>query len=120
MAEAAERFAIGGRHTVRGFDGGYSLSAESGWSWRNELSTPLGDTGVSVFAGLDHGQVRGPSADLLVGTRLTGAVVGLRRCPCAPGALQFELFAGWPLRRPRPGARRFRRCRQRACRQCRH
>ena len=34
-----ERFAIGGRHTVRGFDGESSLSAESGWSWRNGVST---------------------------------------------------------------------------------
>ncbi|MFW2357714.1 ShlB/FhaC/HecB family hemolysin secretion/activation protein [Hydrogenophaga sp.] len=92
-----ERFAIGGRHTVRGFDGESSLSADSGWFWRNELATPLGESGASVFAGLDHGQVRGPSAQRLVGTRLTGAVVGLRG---SAGGVQGELFAGWPLRRP--------------------
>ena len=92
-----ERFAIGGRHTVRGFDGESVLSADSGWFWRNEVSTLLGDSGTSAFAGLDHGQVRGPSAQRLVGTRLTGAVVGLR---ASAGALQGELFAGWPLHKP--------------------
>ncbi|MDZ4284056.1 MAG: ShlB/FhaC/HecB family hemolysin secretion/activation protein [Hydrogenophaga sp.] len=92
-----ERFAIGGRHTVRGFDGESSLSADSGWFWRNELATPLGDSGMSAFAGLDHGQVRGPSAQRLVGTRLIGAVIGLRG---SAGGVQGELFAGWPLHKP--------------------
>lgn len=92
-----ERFAIGGRHTVRGFDGESSLSADSGWLWRNEIATPLGDSGASAFAGLDHGQVRGPSAQRLAGTRLTGAVIGLRG---SAGGVQGELFAGWPLHKP--------------------
>lgn len=95
-----ERFAIGGRYTVRGFDGESSLSAESGWSWRNELSTALGESGTSAFAGLDHGQVRGPSAPLLLGTRLTGAAVGLRGSVGSTPYLQFEVFAGWPLHKP--------------------
>lgn len=95
-----ERFAIGGRYTVRGFDGESSLSAESGWSWRNELSTALGESGVSAFAGLDHGQVRGPSAPLLLGTRLTGAAVGLRGSVGSTPSVQFEVFAGWPLHKP--------------------
>lgn len=92
-----DRFAIGGRHTVRGFDGESSLSAESGWTWRNELSTPLGQSGQAFFIALDHGQVRGPSARWLAGTRLSGAALGLRG---AVGALQYEVFSGWPLHRP--------------------
>ena len=92
-----ERFAIGSRYTVRGFDGESSLSAERGWSLRNELSMPLGGSGQSVFVGLDHGEVGGPSADFLIGKRLTGAVLGLRG---GMGALQYEVFAGWPLRKP--------------------
>ena len=31
-----DKIAIGGRYTVRGFDGESSLSAERGWYWRNE------------------------------------------------------------------------------------
>ncbi|MGE0349255.1 ShlB/FhaC/HecB family hemolysin secretion/activation protein [Hydrogenophaga sp.] len=92
-----ERFAIGGRYTVRGFDGESSLSAERGWIWRNELATPLGASGQSFFAALDHGQVSGPSSQRLVGKRLTGLALGLRG---GAGALRYELFAGWPLRHP--------------------
>ena len=32
-----DKFSIGGRYTVRGFDGELSLSGEKGWLWRNEL-----------------------------------------------------------------------------------
>lgn len=92
-----ERFAIGGRHTVRGFDGESSLSADRGWLLRQEVAVPLADSGQAFFIGLDHGQVDGPSADRLVGTRLTGAVLGMRG---NVSALQYEWFAGWPLHRP--------------------
>ena len=33
-----DKIAIGGRYTVRGFDGESSLSAERGWYWRNEAA----------------------------------------------------------------------------------
>ncbi len=62
-----DRFAIGGRHTVRGFDGTSVLSAESGMFLRNELSTQLGASPYSVYLGLDLGSVSGPSAEQLVG-----------------------------------------------------
>ncbi len=32
-----DKLSIGGRYTVRGFDGELSLSGEKGWLWRNEL-----------------------------------------------------------------------------------
>src|SRR5690606_26175300 len=35
-----DRFAIGGRYSVRGFDGESSLIGERGWWWRNELAAP--------------------------------------------------------------------------------
>lgn len=92
-----DRFAIGGRHTVRGFDGEASLSAESGWLVRNEASTALGASGPSLYFGLDHGEVSGPSSDLLVGTRLTGAVIGLRG---SLHKLHYDLFWGTPLDKP--------------------
>jgi len=92
-----DRFAIGGRYTVRGFDGASSLAAERGWLLRNELSTPVGAPGMEFFAGLDHGAVGGPSSAKLPGKSLTGAVLGLRGQILQ---VQYELFAGAPLRKP--------------------
>ena len=92
-----DRFAIGGRYTVRGFDGESSLSAERGWFVRNELGMAIGATGQEFYLGLDHGEVAGPSSELLVGQRLTGAVVGLRG---QFKNLQYDLFVGTAVRKP--------------------
>lgn len=92
-----DRFAIGGRFSVRGFDGESALSAERGWSLRNELGLTLGGTGAELYAALDHGEVAGPSSTLLAGKSLTGAALGLR------GSLkniQYDIFAGLPVRKP--------------------
>lgn len=92
-----DRFSIGGRHSVRGFDAQRSLTAERGWLVRNELAFGLGASAHEAYLGLDHGKVGGPSSDSLVGTRLTGAVLGLR------GAWQgwrYDVFAGGPVQKP--------------------
>jgi len=92
-----DRMAVGGRYTVRGYDGESVLSAERGWFWRNDLSFAFGDSGQEIYAGLDTGQVGGPSSELLVATRLTGAVLGLR------GAIQklnYDFFIGTPVNKP--------------------
>ncbi len=94
-----DRFSIGGRHTVRGFDGEQTLVADRGWLWRNELALMLGRSAHEAYIGLDHGRVGGPSAAWLAGTRLTGAVLGVRG---SLGAVRYDLFAGRPLSRP-PG-----------------
>jgi hemolysin activation/secretion protein len=98
-----DRFAIGGRHSVRGFDGERSLIGERGWWWRNELMAPLGRSGQQLYAGLDQGRVGGPSAQWLAGRRLAGAVLGLRGSwsgSHGSGALSYEVFIGTPLHRP--------------------
>jgi hemolysin activation/secretion protein len=92
-----DRFAIGGRYTVRGFDGESVLSAERGWVWRNDLSFALADGGQEIYAGLDTGQVGGPTTELLVGSRLTGAVVGLRG---AIHKLNYDIFIATPVHKP--------------------
>jgi hemolysin activation/secretion protein len=92
-----DRFAIGGRYTVRGFDGEASLSAERGLLLRNELAVLWGDSGQEIYAGLDYGRVSGPSAPLLIGTSLSGAVIGLRG---AIKGLQYDIFLGRPLHKP--------------------
>jgi hemolysin activation/secretion protein len=91
------RFSIGGRYTVRGFDGESILMAERGWLIRNDLGWLIADSGQELYLGLDHGEVGGKSADLLIGKRLTGAVVGLRG---GYGKLFWDLFTGWPLQKP--------------------
>lgn len=92
-----DRFAIGGRYTVRGFDGESSLIAERGWYSRNDLSLLLGDSGQEIYIGLDHGEVAGPSSELLVGTVLTGSVFGLRG---ATKGMQYDIFVGKPIFKP--------------------
>ncbi len=92
-----DRFSIGGRYTVRGFDGESVLMAERGWLIRNDLGINLGDSGQSLYLGLDHGQVGGQSADLLIGRRLTGAVIGLRG---GYKGFSYDLFTGRPLKKP--------------------
>ena len=92
-----DRFSIGGRYTVRGFDGESSLSAERGWLLRNDLGVALGTSGQELYAGLDHGEVGGPTAEFLSGQRLTGAVLGLRG---SVKGLGYDVFVGRPLKRP--------------------
>ncbi|KAB8053543.1 ShlB/FhaC/HecB family hemolysin secretion/activation protein, partial [Janthinobacterium sp. FT14W] len=92
-----DRFAIGGRYTVRGYDGESSLSAERGWLLRNELGVPLGSSGQEAYAGVDHGEVAGPSAAWLIARNLTGAFVGLRGQWLG---VQYDAFVGWPVRKP--------------------
>lgn len=92
-----DRFAIGGRYTVRGFDGDNVLSGDNGWLLRNDLGLALGASGQEIYLGLDHGEVGGPSSQLLAGTRLTGAVLGLRG---GYKGFAYDLFGGWPLRKP--------------------
>ncbi|WP_081712686.1 ShlB/FhaC/HecB family hemolysin secretion/activation protein [Cupriavidus taiwanensis] len=92
---------IGSRYTVRGFDGERLLAGDSGFYWRNEMQLPLGATGHALYAGLDYGSVFGPSTAGLAGTRLAGAVIGVRG-GFGPGfgRLSYDLFAGTPAYKP--------------------
>lgn len=91
-----DRFAIGGRYTVRGFDGEVSLTGERGWLLRNELGVPLGG-GQELYAGADYGRVAGPSTKWQWGDHLAGMTLGLR------GGWRggnWDLFVGAPLSKP--------------------
>lgn len=92
-----DRFVIGDRYSVRGFDGELSLAGERGWLLRNDLSLRLGDSGQELFLGIDHGRIGGRSARWQAGRHITGGVVGLRG---GYRALGWELFAGKPLDKP--------------------
>ena len=92
-----DRFSIGGRYTVRGFDGETILSAERGYLVRNDLGLALGESGQQLYIGLDYGRVGGQSADLLLGRSLAGGVIGLRG---GAKGVSYDLFAGGPIHRP--------------------
>lgn len=86
-----DRFAIGSRYTVRGYNGENQLSAERGWLLRNELGWQL--AGQELYLGYDYGRVAGPSAKLLLGQRLTGATLGVRG---RLGRLAYDAFVSQP------------------------
>lgn len=90
-----DRFAIGGRYTVRGFDGESTVSAERGWTLRNDLGWTVGD--AEAYLGLDYGSVSGPSTQFLVGRHLAGAVIGVRG---SVKRLSCDVFIGQPISKP--------------------
>ena len=92
-----EFLSIGNRYTVRGFDGEYTLSAENGFYIRNELSIPLDKFGTEVYLGIDYGQVSGPSAKYLLGSRIAGSALGIRG---GYKGFFYDVFAGVPIYKP--------------------
>ena len=92
-----DRLAIGGRYSVRGFDGESALMGERGWTLRNDWSARLPGTAVHTYVGLDAGEVSGPSARRGQGPALSGAVAGLRG---DHKSLKFDLFIGTALLKP--------------------
>jgi len=93
-----DRFSIGGRYTVRGFDGEQSLTGEHGWLVRNDMAWLVGGGGHELYLGLDYGRVDGPSTAYLLGHELIGGVVGLRGTLAKQ--LSYDLFIGQPLKQP--------------------
>ncbi len=96
-----DNLVIGGRYTVRGFDGEAMLAAERGFYWRNELQWPIFQTGQTIYAGLDYGHVFGPNTAYLAGVQLAGAVIGVRGgVPAKHAGLYYDLFVGTPVCKP--------------------
>ncbi|NII53233.1 ShlB/FhaC/HecB family hemolysin secretion/activation protein [Luteibacter sp. SG786] len=92
---AAELITIGGRYSVRGFDGEQTLAGERGAYLRNTFTLPMG--ALAPYLGVDIGRVAGPST--VEGHRqLTGAVIGLRG---SYAGLSWDLFAGRRIHAPR-------------------
>lgn len=92
-----DRFAIGGRYTVRGFDGEVSLTGERGWLLRNDVSLSLGG-GQTAYVAADYGHVSGPATDQQLGTHLAGMALGLRG---SWRGLSWDGFVGAPISKPR-------------------
>jgi len=94
------RLSIGGRYSVRGFDGELVLTGDGGWIWRNDLSFLL-DSPIApaqeFYLGLDQGEVAGQSTSSLVGTRLAGLALGFRGLT---SVLNYDIFLAQPLSKP--------------------
>ena len=97
-----DRLSIGGRYSVRGFDGERSLSGDHGGILRQELSAYIGDKPHAVYAGVDAGYVKldnDDQDDLLLGNHLVGGIVGVKGY-VTPIRTSYDLFAGYPLAQP--------------------
>lgn len=96
-----DRFCIGGRYTVRGFDGVQNLCGERGQLWRNEISAQIGSAG-RVYGGLDIGRVAGDSTTQFSGRKLVGSVFGMRGAwqVWSNNAVYFDVFIGKPIVKP--------------------
>lgn len=96
-----DRFSIGNRFTVRGFDGQQTLLADHGWFIRNELIVPIAASGQSVYWGVDYGEVGGQSAKNLLGQYLAGTALGLRGgLGSRFGAFSYDVFVAKPINKP--------------------
>jgi hemolysin activation/secretion protein len=104
-----DRFCLGNRSTVRGFDGQQTLCGTRGQLWRQELSTSLPSAvhdalpmskGMQAYVGLDTGRTTTPGQDSAY--RLSGMALGLRGEHKVYDAypLQWDAFVGKPLSRP--------------------
>jgi hemolysin activation/secretion protein len=95
-----DQIALGGRGSVRGFDGDRVLIAECGWFVRNELVAslkPIDGVDLSAYVALDAGRVWGPSDVNLVGHALAGSAVGVRG---RYRSLRLDAAIGVPIHKP--------------------
>lgn len=95
-----DMFSIGSRYSVRGFDGEVSLMAERGWYYQNTLSWSY-KPAHQVYVALDVGRISGPYAKYNVGTTLVGAGIGIRGQFANYGRLNYDVFAGTPVYKPK-------------------
>ncbi|NBI43832.1 ShlB/FhaC/HecB family hemolysin secretion/activation protein, partial [[Haemophilus] felis] len=92
-----DHFSLGGRHTVRGFDGELSLSGERGLLWRNELDWNINGKGQQLYFALDYGVVSGISETQL-GHYLIGSALGLKG---SWRGFYYDVFVGRPIQKPK-------------------
>ena len=93
---AQDKLSIGGRYSVRGFDGELTLSGERGWVWRNEFSVAPWNKGHEWYLALDKGVVRDSEDDQL-GQHLVGWATGLRG---NLWGLNYDYFIATPIHKP--------------------
>lgn len=93
-----DQLSIGGRYTVRGFDGELSLSADRGWYLQNDLAWLVSEADTELFLGFDYGKVTGAGSEFLPGRHLSGVVAGIRG---NFSGFNYQVSAGRPVSKPR-------------------
>lgn len=94
-----DKLFIGGRNTVRGFDGKLSLAGERGWYSRNEFAWHYLPAHQAYLA-IDAGHISGPSSYYQIGQSLVGGALGFRGQAKLWGKLNYDLFMGMPIYQP--------------------
>ena len=92
-----DRFSIGSRYTVRGFDGENTLSGDRGWFIRNDIVMRLGNSTHTGYLGADYGSVDGQSSEGLIGKHLGGAALGFRG---SLKGLNYDMYLAASLKKP--------------------
>lgn len=92
-----DRFSIGSRYTVRGFDGESTLSGDRGWVIRNDLSMNLKNASHTVYLGIDYGAVGGQSSKNLIGKYLSGTALGFKG---NLKGLNYDAYLATALKKP--------------------
>ena len=92
-----DMISMGGRYTVRGFDGEVTLMGANGWYLRNEFATKFPKQKAELYLGLDVGAVYGYGADLYNGHVLAGATLGVRG---TVNDISYDVFAAAPIEKP--------------------
>ncbi|PIE46898.1 MAG: hypothetical protein CSA42_05650 [Gammaproteobacteria bacterium] len=98
----ADRFSIGGRYTVRGYDGERTLSGDHGALLRQDVTMMLGESAHGLYAGVDAGYVQMDNKiqdKQLLGHHLVGAAVGAKGY-VKPLKTTYDVFAGFPVDSP--------------------
>ncbi len=95
LLTSQDRFNIGGRYSVRGFDGELTLAGNRGWSLRNDLSWIIRPQ-IQPYLGIDYGKVY-QQIDEYTGSQLAGVVVGLRG---QFWGINYDVFVGRPIYKP--------------------
>ncbi len=95
-----DRLSIGGRYSVRGFSGEYTLSGDRGVVSRNELDYSYLPN-HNIYVAIDGGHVDGPSTRELIGQSLVGGAIGTKGAFVKSGVLSYDLFVGLPLYYPK-------------------
>lgn len=92
-----DRFVIGNRYTVRGFDGESVLSGDRGWLLRQEIGWSLAALRSELYVGIDTARVSGQSTARLAGRELSGVAMGVRG---TARGFAWDVFIGQPVSRP--------------------